>query len=196
MTRLFCVGIVLAGVMLAIPALAAIPNPDNCVVFWAGGFEVPDTISYICPAGGRSYLDVTVKDQFDLPISGQLVTATFGNTNVLLKSLCQGYTDSNGKVTLYVFGGLIASSSVAIRSTVLVSCMGQTLYTNDRMFTSPNMNGIQPDPPGIQIVDPLDFSILGADWLMTGCSFRSDFNGDCQVEGLDFSIFGADWLHT
>ncbi|UCF78937.1 MAG: hypothetical protein JSW03_01325, partial [Candidatus Eiseniibacteriota bacterium] len=66
MTRLFCVAIVVAAVSLAAPVWASVPSVDNSTVLWVN--LVNDTTAMICPTGDASYLDVTVKDQFNAPM--------------------------------------------------------------------------------------------------------------------------------
>ncbi|MBN1504612.1 MAG: hypothetical protein JW952_06105 [Candidatus Eisenbacteria bacterium] len=137
-------------------------------------------------------MDVTVMDQFNLPIAGQTVTVTFGNTTELCVSSSgiSGITDSNGYVRLDLPIGTISTiDTPRISSTYSVSCMGYTICDGTVSVMSPDYN-CSPT------VDALDFSFFALDWLKSGASLRSDFNNDGTVDALDFSIFALHWLHS
>ncbi len=189
MTRLFCVGIVVAAVLFAVPALASVPYPANCTVAW---FQpvVGDTLILVCPQGDATKLDVTVKDQFNLPIAGQVVTATFASGNVVVSGAISGITDASGYVRLTIKAGLNASlgKEPRVSSSYTVTCMGVILKTATTSLVSPDMNGDLN-------VEALDNAMFAADYLSTGGSLRSDYNDDKTVEALDNAIFAAHYLH-
>ena len=89
MTRLFCVGMILAAVVFAMPALASVPYPANCSVEWIT-YDITNTLVIVIdpengnltpppppPLHSHSYMMVTVNDQFSLGIPNVLVTLTF-----------------------------------------------------------------------------------------------------------------------
>ena len=188
MTRLFCIGIVVAAVLFAMPAFASVPFPGNCTIEWYQPVE-DDTLILVCPQGDGTKLDVTVLDQFSLPIALQTVTATFADTRVCADPI-SGITDANGYVRLTIQAGANASAGMQPRvsSDYSVVCMGMTLKTATVSIMSPDYNCAS-------VVDGLDYSFFSLDWLKNGGSIRSDFNDDKTVDGLDYSIFALHWLH-
>ncbi len=196
MTRLFCVAIVVAAVSLAVPVWASVPDPGNSTVAWVNLRPNTDA-ALICPSGdGPTYLDIVVRDQFNAPMAGVLVEATFDDPPVSLVSSCSGFTNGVGALTLTPAGGVECSGadSTARLSSTTVTCLGVVLYSNDRPFLSPDMNADG-------TVEGLDYSIFASDWLDTIMTARSNFDGMCPgasgecVEGLDYSIFSVHWLH-
>jgi hypothetical protein len=204
MTRLFYIGIaVVAAVGLAAPgAWASVPDGGYSDVQWIN--LVDDTTALICPTGDGSYLDVFVKDQFNAPIGGVLVQATFDGAEIYLVSPCEDYTDINGHAALYIYGGTDGSSGEqTVTSGTKVDCLGVTLYENDKDFLSPDMS--QAVGSG-NYVEGLDFAMFAIDWLSQVDGSRSNFNraresnpspppDDFAVGGLDYSILALHWLH-
>ena len=198
MTRLFCVAIVVAAISVAAPfAWASVPDPGYSTVTWINLTD--DTTAMICPAGDASYLDVNVRDQFNAPMGGILVEAAFDGADIYLVSPVSGYTNGSGDVTLTIYGGVDASAGEqSPTSGTEVTCLGVTLYSNDKDFLSPDMS----QAPGSEnVVEGLDYSLFAADWLSFVEGSRSNFNrlcnesgGEC-VGGLDYAIFATHWLH-
>lgn len=188
MTRLFFVGIVVAAVLFAMPAFASVPFPGNCTVAFYGG-PAADIIR-VCPQGDFDKLDVTVMDQFNLPIAGQTVTATLANATELCADPISGITNASGYVRLDLPIGTISTvDTPRISSSYTVQCMGTTIGTG-------TVNVMSPDYNCGATVDGLDFSFFALDWLKTAVGLRSDFNNDGTVDGLDFSLFALHWLHN
>lgn len=202
MTRLFCVAIVVAAISVAAPfAWASVPDPGYSTVTW---MDIPlsapdDTVAMICPSGDASWLDVNVRDQFNAPLGGVLVEATFDGADIYLVSPVSGYTDASGDVDLLIYGGIDnTAQQQSITSGTVVTCLGVTLYSNDKDFLSPDMT----QAPGSEnVVEGLDFSMFALDWLSVLEGSRSNFNRTNEgpptvaVGGLDYSIFALHWLH-
>lgn len=194
MTRLFCVGIAVAAVLFAVPALASVPFPDNCIVDFTGGLDAQG-IMVVCPkgdpTGGFDMLDVTVKDQFNLPISGQLVTVTWSNTTTLCSAVISGTTNASGYVQLALKVGTNNPVALAPRITTnyTVMCMGTTIKTGSRTVMSPDLD-CSP------IVGGLDFALFALEYNKVGVGLKCDYNNDGKVDALDFAIFALHWLHT
>ncbi|UCF77831.1 MAG: hypothetical protein JSW03_06880 [Candidatus Eiseniibacteriota bacterium] len=199
MTKLFYIAIAtVVALGLAVPAAwASVPSVDNSTVLWVN--LVNDTTAMICPTGDASYLDVTVKDQFNAPMAGVLVEASFDGAEIYLVSPVSGTTDISGHVNLMIYGGTDNSAGEqTVTSGTEVTCLGVTLYSNDKDFLSPDMS----QAPGSEnVVEALDYGIFAVDWLSFEEGSRSNFNrlcneagGEC-VGGLDYSIFAAHWLH-
>lgn len=187
MTRLLCVGILVAAVLFAVPALASVPFPDNCTVAFFGG-PAADIIR-TCPQGDWDKLDVTVLDQFGLPITGQIVTATFANTAELCAGAISGTTNASGFVRLNLpIGSLSSVDAPRLVSGYTVTCMGYTIGTG-------TVNVMSADYNCNPRVDALDFSFFALDYLKVGPGLRSDFNNDGRVDALDFSLWALHYLH-
>jgi hypothetical protein len=172
-----------AAVLFATSAFASVPFPDNCTI--AVG-------SYVCtcPQGDWGYIDVTVRDQFNLPIAGQIAGASLGNTTQLCADPITGITDALGYVRLYLpVGTLSTVNTPRITSTYTVTAMGYTIGGGSFEVMSADYN-CSPT------VDALDFSFFAQDWLQFGVSLRSDFNDDGTVDALDYSLFALHWLHS
>jgi hypothetical protein len=170
------------------PAFASVPFADNCIVAWFGN-PAPDVIR-TCPTGDWDMLDVTVMDQFGLPIPLQTVTVTLGNATELCAGAISGATDASGYVRLNLpVGTLSTVDTPRISSTYTVSCMGYTIKsgTVDIMSADYNCN---------PTVDALDFSFFAQDWLKVAAGLRSDFNNDGSVDALDYSLWALHWLHS
>ncbi|KPJ61664.1 MAG: hypothetical protein AMJ46_00880 [Latescibacteria bacterium DG_63] len=201
MTRLFCVAIIVAAVSLAAPvAWASVPDPGYSTVGWVNVYPAyADSTVMICPAGDASYIQVNVRDQFNAPMGGVLVQASFSSGNIYLVSPVEGNTDTYGDVTLTISGGIDnTGGETSITSATTVTCLGVTLYSNDRDFLSPDMTQATGSE---NKVEGLDYSIFAGDWLSFNDHSRSNFNrlcnesgGEC-VGGLDYSIFALHWLH-
>lgn len=186
MTRLFCVGIVVAAILFAVPAFASVPFAGNCIVTWFGGPSA--NIVRLCPKGDWDRLDVTVMDQFNLPITGQVVTATLSNATDLCASPITGITNASGYVPLSVKVGSLSTAYTRISTGFTVTCMGYTIGTGtiEVMDADYNCN---------PTVDPLDFSFFAQDYLKAPTRPRSDFNNDNTVDPLDYSQFALHYLH-
>jgi len=186
MTRLFCVGIVVAAVLFAMPAFASVPFAGNCTVAWYGN-PATDLIR-TCPEGDWDAIDVTVLDQFGLPITGQNVIVTLGNTTELCAGVMQVATNASGYCRIGIKAGSISTANVPrITSTYTVTCMGYTIKTGTVTVMSADYN-CAPH------VDALDFSFFALDYLYVGAGNRSDFNNDSKVDALDFSLWALHWL--
>jgi hypothetical protein len=170
-----------AAVLFAVPAFASVPFPDNCTI-------TVGTYVCTCPQGDWGYFDVTVRDQFNLPIAGQTATISLGNTTELCADPITGITDSNGYVRLYLPVGTISTVDTRISSTYSVTAMGTTIGIGSVEVMSADYNC---NPT----VDALDFSFFAQDWLKAGVGLRSDFNNDNSVDALDYSLFALHWLH-
>jgi hypothetical protein len=203
MTRLFCVGIVVAAVLFAVPALASVPFPDNCDVTFTGNLAGTGIV-LVCPqgdeTGGFSALNVTVRDQFNLAIPGQLVTVAFsptlppsppgpGGPGVCVYAAISGTTDAAGFVHLSLPIGTdnTVASAPRVGSGYTVSCMGVTVGTGTVAVMSPDMN-CNPN------VDGLDFAMFALEYGLTAPGLKCDFDNDGTVGGLDFALFALHWL--
>jgi hypothetical protein len=185
MTRLFWVGILLLA--FAAPAFANVPTAENSSVAWVQTIG-PGAV-WVCPkADNMSDIEVTVRDQFNLPMNAVLVTATIANPLVAVKAPIQGFTDVNGHLHLLVHAGVNATGAApgpAISTGVTVTCLGVQLFNQPTYMLSPDLDGLN-------IVGALDFSIFATDYLKSlaippGC--RSDFDQNGTVNQLDFSKF-------
>jgi len=127
MTRLFCVGITVAAILFAVPALASVPFADNCIITFYGNPAAG--VIRTCPDGDWDKLDVTVKDQFDLPIPLQTVTVTFtGTPSPICAGPISGATNASGYVRLALPIGTVSTvDSPRLTSTYTVSAMGYTI---------------------------------------------------------------------
>jgi hypothetical protein len=165
---------------------------------------VNDTTAMICPDAvlpvdtDLSYLQVNVRDQFNAPMGGVQVDATFDGAEIYLTGPVTGFTDGVGDVTLNIYGG---TDGTAVEQTVTsgteVTCLGVVLYSNDKDFLSPDMS----QAPGSENkVEGLDYAIFAGDWLSTEDGSRSNFNRAVEgtppvaVGGLDYGIFAGHWL--
>ena len=185
MTRLFCIGIVAAAVLFAVPAFASVPLPANCDVSWYLPVDL-DTLILVCPSGdGQTKLDVTIRDQFNLPVTGQIVTASFADARVI-EGAISGVTDANGYVRLALPAGLDCSAGRQPRvySEWSVSSMGITIRTATTYLVSPDLNGDG-------VVSPLDNALFVNDYGAIVGLQRCDFNGDSSVGPLDNAQFIA-----
>jgi len=194
--------------LLAAPAWASVPYRDSCQVTWGGSNPTHyDSCRFICPKGDGQNLSVLVRDQFGQPMPGVLVTATFGNAQVVLKSPCQNTTGIDGRATLTIYGSVnILGGNLDIRSSVTVMVLGVIIYTNDAIILSPDINQI---PPSNGKVDAQDYSYFRDDWysianprVQVDC--HSNFNRDNstpppntydRVDAQDYAVFRAHWLH-
>ncbi|UCF77824.1 MAG: hypothetical protein JSW03_06845 [Candidatus Eiseniibacteriota bacterium] len=216
MKRLLCVMAVTVCVfaMTAPGALASVPYPDNCVVVWQ---DIEQDAIILCPDCDGSYLDITVRDQFNVPMPGVLVQVTFSNvTELVLLQPCEGTTDIGGHVNISPCASLDLhpDSLLVPTSGVTVTCLGVTLVVNPSPpVDGPSQFGVQQDPcgPGRPIFSPdfnndqcvegLDFSYFALDWLSCDPCSRSNFDRLCPgpdcvcVEALDFAIFAVHWVH-
>jgi Bacterial Ig-like domain (group 1) len=186
MTRLFCVGILVVATLFAVPAFASVPFAANCTVQWFGG--PTSTVVRLCPKGDWDALDVTVMDQFGLPIAGQTVTATLDNGAELCASPISGITNASGYVRLTVKSGTLSTATTRIVSGYTVSCMGYTIGGGSVDIMSSDYN-CSPK------VDALDFSFFAQDYLKVPVRPRSDFNNDAAVDALDYSIWSLHYTH-
>ena len=144
-------------------------------------FVGSDTTIFVCPSGDGSSLHVVLKDCLNLPVVGQLITATFTSScNVCLCSPVQGTTDNNGEVNLTIRGGLDASGGPACCSvkTTLVSAI-YTLYSDQRDWVSSDLNGDC-------AVSAADAAIVMGDMGLNSC--RSDYNCDGLVNTDDYNL--------
>jgi hypothetical protein len=159
------------------------PYPPNCTVEWrdlvCGG-----TKAFACPSGDGSWLHVILKDEFLSPLCGVLVTATFNaSCSMNLCSSVQGVTDTNGEVNLAIRGGLDVSGGPACCTvTTTVRCMSLILYSAQKDWLSPDLNGDC-------AVGQADNAIIVADMGSSAC--RSDFDCDGVVDSADIEIFVA-----
>lgn len=187
MTRLFCVGILVVATLFAVPAFASVPFAANCTVAWFGG--PTSTEVRLCPKGDWDALDVTVMDQFGLPIAGQTVTATLANATELCPSAISGITNASGYVRLAVKCGTLSTAFTRIVSGYTVTCMGYTIGggTVDVMSSDYNCN---------PTVDALDFSFFAQDYLKVPVRPRSNFNNDGAVDALDYSLWSLHYMHS
>jgi hypothetical protein len=169
------------------PAFASVPFAGNCTVAFYGNPAAG--VICVCPQGDWNKLDVTVLDQFALPIAGQTVTATFASAS-LCPDPISGITNASGYVRLDLpIGTLSVVDSPRLSSSYTVTCMGYTIGTGtvDVMGADYNCN---------PAVDALDFSFFAQDWLKVGAGLRSDFNNDGSVDALDYSLWALHWLHN
>jgi hypothetical protein len=183
---------VVAAALFAVPAFASVPFADNCIVAWYGGPTA--SIIRTCPTGDWDAIDVTVRDQFNLPIAGQAVTVTLGNTTELCPKPLTGITSGAGYVRIGIkTGSLSTVDQPRISSSYTVTCMGYTIKTGTVSIMSADYNC---NPT----VDALDFSFFALDYLkgipVPIAGLRSDFNNDGKVDPLDFSLFALHWLHN
>jgi len=158
----------------------SLPWPPHCTAEWRN-FVGSDTTVLVCPRGDGSSLHVVLKDQFDTPMLGFLITATFTSScNVCLCSPVQGVTDRQGEVNLTIRGGLGASGGPAccLVKTTLV-CSQFTLYSDQRDWISPDLNGDR-------VVSAEDGAIVMGDMGLNAC--RSDYNCDGLVSTDDYNL--------
>jgi hypothetical protein len=167
---------------------------------------VDDTTAMICPDAvapvdtDLSYLQVNVRDQFNAPMGGVQVDATFDGADIYLTGPVTGFTDGLGDVTLYIYGGTDGSAAEqTVTSGTEVTCLGVVLYSNDKDFLSPDMS----QAPGSEnYVEGLDYAMFAANWLSGLFGSRSNFDrawddaptNTVAVGGLDYAIFALHWL--
>ena len=180
----FFIFLVVLGLALALAqnsAWASVPYPPYCDIEWRD-LGCAGTTVFVCPSGDGSWLHVVVVDQFNMPMIGVLVTATFNaSCNMYLCSLVQGTTDTNGEVNLPIRAGIDVSGGPACCVVMTtVRCMGVTLYSDARDWLSPDLNGDG-------AVGEPDRAIVLADLGTSAC--RSDFDCDGQVTLFDYNIF-------
>jgi hypothetical protein len=172
---------------LAESGACAVPYPPNSDVDWhdlaCGG-----TKAFVCPLGDGSWLRVVVRDQFNQPMVGVVVVATFTATCSMCLCLpVQGPTDSNGAVNLAIKSGLDVSGGPACCAvTTKVSCIGVVLYSAQKDWQSPDLNGDC-------AVNQADDSIVSGDLGST--ARRSDFNCDGLVDSFDYALFAYHRSH-
>ena len=178
--------------LLAAPAQAAVPWPPNCTVAWYA--PVDDSAIGICPNGDYTYLDVTIRDQFNQPMSGQVVDATF-TAPVVLGSLCTGITDVAGFKRLRIKGGVTNAGPLLLSTVATVKVGAVTIKVMDSKYV------YSPDYNASQYVDNADYAIFGSHWHildpggMKDCV--SDYSrGNPRVENADYAIFGSHWHHN
>jgi len=195
MTRLFYVMIVtVAAMLLAAPAWAAVPWPPNCTVEFYN--PIDDSVIIICPNGDGTAIDVTIRDQFNQPMSGQVVNVTFDNPLVVLGSPCTGITNAAGFVRLPIKGGVNNPGPFLCSGKVHVRLFWGLIEIDVEWasYASPDYNGSQ-------YVDNADYAIFGSHWHindpigMADCV--SNFSrGNPRVENADYAIFGSHWHHS
>jgi hypothetical protein len=162
-------------------------------VAWVNPVDL-DTLIIVCPAGdAQTMMDVTVRDQFNLPVANQNVTASFVDARVLEDPIT-GVTDVNGYVRLTIKAGLdnSAGRQPRVYSNWSVVCMGVTLKTASTYLVSPDMTQAVGSET---LVESLDDAMFRNDYGfgLVGLQ-RSDLNGDSVVDPLDNAIFAIHWL--
>jgi len=157
------------------------------------------TKAFVCPASSHvppndtclaSWMSVSLKDQFNVPMAGVRVDAVFDSRCALhLCSPASAVTDINGEANISISAGLDARADTAccpVR-TRLQALGGVTLYENTMEWLSPDMNADS-------VVSVEDASILTGDWGSSAC--RSDYNCDGVVDELDWAMFEAHYGHA
>jgi hypothetical protein len=190
MTRLFCVGMMVAALLFAVPAVASVPDPGNCSHAWVN--PITTGVIGICPSADYSGIQVTVMDQFSQPIVGAAVSVTFADTTVHLQNPAAGTTIAGGIVTIMFDGGLnVMATKTCVSSNYTVIAGGVTIGSGTVKILSPDYNTI-----GLSYgVDQTDFTYFGLDWNYAGTDIRSDFFWTGLVDPSDFSKFALHWNH-
>jgi len=188
MTRLFYVMLAVVAVsLLAAPAWSAVPYPPNCLKHWYS--TIDDSAIALCPQGDWSWVDVTIKDQFNTPMAGVTVQVLFDDVAVVLWPNAQGVTDINGHVAIHPKGSVNWAGPIAKWVKIRVMCLAVTIETDYRYVLSPDYNASGAVTGG-------DFGFFGDDWLRIMLDCHSNFvRSNPQVQSGDFSFLGAHWLH-
>ncbi len=188
MTKLLSVGIAACILLSGVPAVASVPDPFHSTMQWFHPVK-GDTLIGVCPLGDWSGLDVTLRDQYNLPLGGWEVGLNFADPRVCFVHWISGVTDMNGYVRLVIKAGLNSSAATArVASGYSVLVRGVTMWAGTVSLVSPDYNC---NPT----VDALDFSFFSLDWPPAAYAARSDFNDDGMIDALDFSLFALHWLH-
>lgn len=207
----FLVGATIGFVLflLVSHAWASIPDPMNSCWGWTyriGG----EARATVCPDGDGSFIVASVRDQYDAPMPGVIVTASFdANCDMTLCSPVEGITEEMGLAGLFVCAGYdvhnVLADTACCVVTTRVRCLGVTIphctscpfppagctETDIREWRFLDMSQAT---GSACTVEGLDYGIFSYDWQTSHC--RSDFNDDGYVEGLDYSIFSQHWLHS
>lgn len=200
MNRQFWVAMLLvAGVAIATAnAWASVPDPMNSTVEWRR-LVCNDTKAFVCPAGDGSTMFVTLRDQFNAPMAGILVQASFdADCDMCVCYVPAAFTDMNGEAYLAMQAGLhypgplVPDPTPCCVVTTTVRALGVTLHTDTKEWLSPDMT----QTPGSECyVEGMDYASIAWNTVYYAC--RSDFNCDGVVDSLnDMTTFQAHWHHT
>ena len=181
----------LAVLLVAGVAAAGVPSANTSTVERAGqGTPAcnPNT-AVVCPAGdlGSVLVTVTVRNVYGDPLPSKTVNC---QATPVTGTFCfcsgqnpqSGVTDSNGQVffTFDRFGG---TGNLQFDA----DCEGVSFIPSTTIYIA------SPDVNGSCVVDAVDFSLFGIQYMLPypPC----DFNCDGIVDAIDFSVFGAQYLH-
>lgn len=189
MRRWLSILIAVSAFLSATPAIANVPDWDHSIMQWYQPIS-GDTLIGVCPLGEWTGLDVTLRDQYNLPVPSYEVGLNFGDSRVCDQHWISGITDASGYVRLVIKSGLNSSAAtLRVASEYSVLVRGVTMWAGTVSVVSPDYNC---NPA----VDALDFSFFSLDWPPAAYAARSDFNNDAAVDALDFSILALHWLHS
>lgn len=190
MTRLFCVMMVLAVAgLLAAPAWAAVPYPDNCHFQWINPIKgaTNDTVGVgVCFKADYSGIKVIVHDQFDSAMPGENVTVTFSNANVFMHNPAVGLTDASGLATIMFDYSTNNAGPIALLSNITVTCRTVPLHVYTGLYV------ISPDYNKDFKVNIVDNGTFGDDWHVTQAGNHSNFAwANPFVDITDAGIFAG-----
>ncbi len=182
--------------VLACPATAQQPDPDNSFVVWED-LACGDSKVIVCPQGdGDGYLTVRVKDVDNAPIGGAAVWVVFTGTCDM--SICppvSATTSPTGLAVLPIQGGLDVSGDPACcEVTTRVICRGVEIPWLGTDETSDTREWLSYDLNGNCIFDLVDELIFQSDFATDAC--RTDYNCDGTVTTSDFILFTAHGAHA
>lgn len=201
---------VVSGLLVAVAlasasfAAASVPDPANSSVSWGGPFNGTCTFPVICPRGGAApdpvaIVNVTVKDQFNVPMVGvgQNEVEAAGSCLLLGGSPCgqvltvqsTGATDALGQTTIQISkaGGCCADLQIRARGVTL-----NTLTYRSYDFTadgSVNLSDL-----GF-LADTFNKGATCAPPNPVGYNECFDFNCDGCVNLSDLGFFASHFNH-
>jgi hypothetical protein len=171
------------------------PSQTYSCVGWQG-LICDSTRVFVCPCGGGSQLHFSIRDQYDLPLEGVEVYATFETGCRICRCFVQAaVTDQNGEATLVPQMGLDVSDDPGcpiIRTTV--KCMSIPVrWEGTEGGLCDTSLWLSADMDGDCFVKWKDSAILYSDMGTGAC--RSDFNCDGLVDDLDDIFLDAHLDH-
>ena len=181
----------LAVLLVAGVAAAGVPSASTSTVERAGQGTPPcnPNVAVVCPAGdlGSVLVTVTVRNVYGDPLPSKTVNC---QATPVTGTFCfcpgenpqSGVTDVNGQV-FFTFDNFGGSGNLQFNA----DCEGVSFIPSTPIYIA------SPDVNGSCLVDAVDFSVFGTNYMLPypPC----DYNCDGIVDAIDFSVFGTHYLH-